>query len=72
MDRSVTAVAKSLVVGGKIEESKLNMVEMAVRCYDPCLSCTTHAYGNMPLEVSLVADDGRVLERHRRGGDVSA
>jgi NAD-reducing hydrogenase large subunit len=72
MDRSVTAVAKSLVVGGKIEESKLNMVEMAVRCYDPCLSCTTHAYGNMPLEVSLVADDGRVLERHLRGGDVSA
>ena len=45
MDMSVNEVAKEFVKGGKIKQEALNMVEMAVRCYDPCLSCATHAIG---------------------------
>lgn len=60
---SVNAVAKEFVNGGKVEEGALNLVEMAVRCYDPCLSCATHAVGQLPLEISLIAPDGSVLDR---------
>jgi NAD-reducing hydrogenase large subunit len=44
----------------------LNRVEAAIRCYDPCLSCATHAIGKMPLEVTLIAADGTVLDRISR------
>jgi NAD-reducing hydrogenase large subunit len=37
-----------------------------IRCYDPCLSCSTHAVGQMPLEVQLVGPDGAVLDSVRR------
>lgn len=62
MDMSVNAVAKEFVKGGKIKEGALNMVEMAIRCYDPCLSCATHAIGQMPMVVELFAPDGTVLD----------
>ncbi len=62
MDMSVNAVAKEFVKGGKIEEGALNMVEMAIRCYDPCLSCATHAVGQMPLVVEVHAADGTVID----------
>jgi NAD-reducing hydrogenase large subunit len=62
IDMSVNEVAKEFVKGGKIEEGALNMVEMAIRCYDPCLSCATHAIGQMPLVINLVAADGTVLD----------
>ena len=55
----------------EITEGLLNNIEVGVRAYDPCLSCATHALGKMPLEVSLVAPDGRVLDRmEKRAGDV--
>jgi NAD-reducing hydrogenase large subunit len=41
-------------------------VEVAIRAYDPCLSCATHAYGSMPLEVSLVDQEGNVVDRKIR------
>jgi NAD-reducing hydrogenase large subunit len=44
----------------------LNRVEVAIRAYDPCLSCATHALGRMPLEVRLIGPDGRVLQRKVR------
>jgi NAD-reducing hydrogenase large subunit len=44
----------------------LNRVEVAIRAYDPCLSCATHALGMMPLEVTLEGPDGRVLQRKVR------
>ena len=44
----------------------LNRVEVAIRAYDPCLSCATHAVGHMPLEVTLVDARGRVLQRKVR------
>ncbi len=58
--------AKAFVDGTKLTEGMLNRVEVAIRCYDPCLSCSTHAYGQMPLEVTLVAADGTVLDHISR------
>jgi len=62
MDMSVNEVAKEFVKGSKIEQGALNMVEMAVRCYDPCLSCASHAIGQMPLVIELLAADGMVVD----------
>ena len=59
-------VAKACVDGNKLTEGMLNRVEAAIRCYDPCLSCATHAIGKMPLEVTLVAADGTILDRISR------
>jgi NAD-reducing hydrogenase large subunit len=67
IDMSVNEVAKRFVDGSKIAEGALNMVEMAVRCYDPCLSCATHAIGQMPLEIELLAADGSSLDSVQRG-----
>lgn len=65
MNLSVNAVAKEFVKGNKISEGMLNRVEMAIRCYDPCLSCATHAIGQMPLEINLLAADGTLLDRRK-------
>ncbi len=59
-------VAKACIDGTKLTEGMLNRVEAAIRCYDPCLSCATHAMGKMPLEIILVAADGIVLDRISR------
>jgi len=60
--------ARKLIKGGNVPEGVLNRVEMAFRAYDPCLSCSTHALpGEMPLEVVIMSEDGRVLRRLRRG-----
>ncbi len=66
MHTAAGAVAKAYVDGTKLTEGMLNMVEAAIRCYDPCLSCSTHAIGKMPLVVTLVAADGTVLDRISR------
>ena len=47
-------------------EGMLNAIEVAIRAYDPCLSCATHAYGQMPLEVSLFDSSGRLLSQRRK------
>ncbi len=66
MHTAAGAVAKAYVDGTKLTEGMLNRVEAAIRCYDPCLSCATHAIGRMPLVVTLVAADGTVLDRISR------
>lgn len=53
MNRSVLEVAKQYVRGNNIEEGMLNRVESTIRCYDPCLSCSTHAIGKMPMLVEV-------------------
>jgi len=53
MKHAVTQVAKQHVRGKELEVSMLNKVEAAVRCYDPCPSCSTHTLGQMPLRVQL-------------------
>ena len=66
MHTAAGVVAKAYVDGTKLTEGMLNRVEAAIRCYDPCLSCSTHAIGKMPLEVTLIAADGTVLDRISR------
>lgn len=59
---SVNDVARKYIHGDEIEEGALNKIEMAIRCYDPCLSCSTHALGKMPLAVELVSTDGQIIK----------
>ncbi len=62
LNRAVTDVARKYVGGKKrITEGLLNHVEVAVRAYDPCLSCATHALGQMPLVVELFDAQGHLL-----------
>ncbi len=64
MNRSVTAVAREYLSGEeKITEGMLNKIEVAVRAYDPCLSCATHALGQMPLQVELYNAEGEMVDR---------
>ncbi len=66
MNRSVLQVARHYVKGHQLEEPMLNRVEAVIRCYDPCLSCSTHAVGEMPLRIELLAPDGRLLAALQR------
>ncbi len=61
MNRSVTKVAIDDLTGHEITEGLLNHIEVAIRAYDPCLSCATHALGEMPLIVTLEDADGAVI-----------
>jgi NAD-reducing hydrogenase large subunit len=63
MNTAVREVARQYLDGTEITEGLLNHIEVAIRAFDPCLSCATHALGAMPLEVTLVAPDGTVLDR---------
>jgi NAD-reducing hydrogenase large subunit len=69
MNEAVRAVARERFDGREITEGLLNEIEVAIRAYDPCLSCATHALGSMPIEVTLVRVDGTSLDRLRRDGD---
>ncbi len=66
MNRGVLQVARRFVRGESLSEGMLNRVEAVIRAFDPCLSCSTHALGQMALHVQLVAPDGRVLDERRR------
>jgi len=61
MNRAVCEIAKGFIKGGKPSEGVLNRVEAAIRCYDPCLSCATHALGQMPLAIQLVSAKGEIV-----------
>jgi NAD-reducing hydrogenase large subunit len=60
MIRSVLQVAKHFVRGNNLLPGMLNRVEAVIRTYDPCLSCSTHAMGQMPLRIQLVDAAGQV------------
>ena len=62
MNRSVRQVAKRYVKSAQLSEPMLNRVEAVIRCYDPCLSCSTHALGEMALHLQLIGPDGAVLD----------
>jgi NAD-reducing hydrogenase large subunit len=66
MNGTVAQIAKHYIHGNEIPEAMLNRIEHGIRCYDPCLSCSTHAIGQMPLRVELVAPDGTVLNEATR------
>jgi NAD-reducing hydrogenase large subunit len=62
MNRGVLEVARRYVDGQRLTEGMLNRVEAVIRCYDPCLSCSTHALGQMALHLQLLAPDGAVVD----------
>ena len=66
MNRSVELVAKEYIHGGDVREGLLNRVEGAIRCYDPCLSCSTHALGQMPLRIQIYGRDEVLLREMQR------
>jgi NAD-reducing hydrogenase large subunit len=53
-------------VPASIPEALLNRIEAGIRCFDPCLSCSTHAAGAMPIRLELRAADGRLLAEQVR------
>lgn len=61
MNRTVAQIARHFIHGSEIPEGMLNRVEAGIRAFDPCLSCSTHAAGQMPLHVQLVGADGTLL-----------
>lgn len=65
MSNAVDSVAKTYI-DGKVTEGMLNRVEAAIRAYDPCLSCSTHAVGQMPMEVDIVDPAGNIIETIHR------
>ncbi len=64
MNRTVQQIARYEINGngGQLTEGMLNRIEHGIRLYDPCLSCSTHAMGHMPMHVELVAANGEVLD----------
>jgi NAD-reducing hydrogenase large subunit len=67
MNRTVAQIARHYVRGENIPEPVLNRIEHGIRCYDPCLSCSTHAVGQMPLLIQLISPNGRLLKTISRG-----
>jgi F420-non-reducing hydrogenase large subunit len=65
INESIRQAAESHVLD-RTDGALLNAVEFAIRCYDPCLSCATHAFGQMPLQI-VVRRRGEVLRRLSRG-----
>jgi len=67
MNVAIREVARRYLDGRRITEGLLNHIEVAVRAFDPCLSCATHAIGKMPLEVELLDAEGAVVHSLDRG-----
>lgn len=67
LNRTVRSVAEDYLVGhGEITESMMNAIEVGIRAFDPCLSCATHAFGQMPLIVTVHGPTGDVLDERVR------
>ena len=71
MNEAVRQVARQYLDGQEITEGLLNRIEVAIRAYDPCLSCATHALGRMPLDVTLLDAAGGVLDQVLKSADGS-
>ncbi len=67
MNRTVLQIARAYLGGQKLHEGLLNRIEHGIRLYDPCLSCSTHAAGQMPLAVELRGPDGELVDYKQRG-----
>ena len=71
MNRTVTQIAQhyltpAVTQAARLDEALLNRIEAGIRCFDPCLSCSTHAAGSMPLQVRLFSSTGDLLEERAR------
>ena len=68
MNRAVRWVAQNVLdQQQEITEGMLNQVEVAIRAFDPCLSCATHAMGKMPLKLTVLNATGEVVAEHTKG-----
>jgi NAD-reducing hydrogenase large subunit len=66
MNLAVEAVARAQMENkAEITEPMMNAVEVAIRAYDPCLSCATHALGKMPLEFNLYDSNNNLIDKKR-------
>lgn len=66
MNQSIAQIARHYIHGAEVSEGVLNRLEAGIRAFDPCLSCSTHALGAMPLQVLVQAADGQLIaELHR-------
>ncbi|MCX7103437.1 MAG: Ni/Fe hydrogenase subunit alpha, partial [Methylobacter sp.] len=63
MNESVRQVAAEYLSGRELTEPLLNNLEVAIRAYDPCLSCATHAVGKMPLKLELINAEGQLIDQ---------
>lgn len=68
MNQAVEQTARRFVQPRNLTEGMLNRVEAAIRCFDPCLSCSTHALGRMPMALEVRRPDGSLLSAYRRTG----
>jgi NAD-reducing hydrogenase large subunit len=66
MNRGILQAAQRFVNGNKVQEGALNRVEAVIRCFDPCLSCATHAHGQMPLAIELRDVNGALVDEIKR------
>ncbi len=67
MNRGALQVARHYIKGEQVQEGMLNRLEAVIRAFDPCLSCSTHAMGQMPLVVDIVSPDGGLVRQVCRG-----
>jgi NAD-reducing hydrogenase large subunit len=63
MNPTVAQIARHFIQGNDIKEGILNRVEAGIRAFDPCLSCSTHAMGQMPLLIELVNKNGIIINQ---------
>ena len=67
MNQAVKWVANNVLDGkSEITEGMMNQVEVAIRAYDPCLSCATHAMGQMPFELQIIDKYGNIIDEKLR------
>lgn len=69
MNESIRQVASKYLSGNELTEPLLNQIEVAIRAYDPCLSCATHAMGKMPLEISLINQNNEIIDQVEKGSN---
>ena len=70
MNEAIRQVALQYLDGQELTEGLLNHIEVAIRAFDPCLSCATHALGKMPLEVELLDAAGAQVSRLVKNSEV--
>ncbi len=66
MNRGITEVARKYIKADALDQGMLNRVEALIRTFDPCLSCSTHAFGQMPMQIQLLDSNGHLLDEVRR------
>ena len=66
MSEAVDSVAKTYITGPEVHEGLLNRVEAAIRAHDPCLSCSTHAVGQMPMVIDVRDENGQLIKEIKR------